>query len=69
VAWSEIRRTVADGCDLWADMLDGTKPWDGSAVIAAFARRDAAWEALFRHLSPWGWRLLMWGPAREEGAR
>ena len=66
--WLEVRRIVSDGCDLWADMLEGRKPWDGNAVIEAFAPRDAAWEALFQHLSPWGWRFLMWGPARKDVA-
>ncbi len=67
--WRDVRSAVSDGCELWADMLEGKQEWDGSAVVRAFARRDASWEALFHHLSPWGWSLLMWGPARGRTGR
>jgi hypothetical protein len=60
--WLDARRTAAASCELWADMLEGRRPWDGEAVLDAFAQRDAAWEQVLYRLSPWGWRILMWGP-------
>lgn len=60
--WMEARRAALASYELWADMLEGRQPWDRQALLGAFAQRDAAWEQVLYRLSPWGWRLLKWGP-------
>jgi hypothetical protein len=62
--WVGFKGSVVAACELWADMLEGRRPWDEQAVLDAFAQRDMAWEQVLYRLSPWGWHLLMWGPVR-----
>jgi hypothetical protein len=63
--WLEVRRSSVESLELTADLLGGGPPWDGQAALDAVAQRDAAWEQVLYRLSPWGWRLLMWGPLRQ----
>jgi hypothetical protein len=62
--WLEVRRSAVESLELTADLLGGGPPWDGQAALDAVAQREAAWEQVLYRLSPWGWRLLMWGPSR-----
>jgi hypothetical protein len=62
--WLEVKRSSVESLELAADLLGGGPPWDGQTALDAVAQRDAAWEQVLYRLSPWGWRLLMWGPSR-----
>jgi hypothetical protein len=62
--WLEMQRWTAASYDRTAELLESGLRGDGQPALDAIAQRDAAWEQVLYRLSPWGWRLLMWGPSR-----
>lgn len=62
--WLEMRRSAVESLERTAEMLEGGPSFDPQAALDAIAQRDVAWEQVLYHMSPWGWRLLMWGPSR-----